>query len=88
MTVPAPAHVDPEARTAAGRLISELYCTSCDEYSGGGPCRQCQRSADIEIPTSAVGDVAEVEVQQPEPPAEPPVEPAVGTGDVEQAPLL
>ena len=30
-------------RTAAGRLVKDLYCPGCDQYSGGGICRVCQR---------------------------------------------
>lgn len=36
---------DPEATTATGRKIVELFCPDCDEYSGGGVCRVCERGA-------------------------------------------
>ena len=32
-----------ERRTAAGQLLKDLYCPGCDQYSGGGICRVCQR---------------------------------------------
>jgi hypothetical protein len=67
--MPAPAHIDREARTGSGRLLVDCYCTSCDEYSGGGLCRVCQRAVDYGL---AAADA------QPLPAAEsPPVEPDV-----------
>ena len=34
---------DPEDRDATGTKVRYLYCPDCDEYSGGGVCRVCQR---------------------------------------------
>ena len=54
-------------------VLVDCYCTSCDEYSGGGLCRVCQRAVDYGLPASA---------DQPLQPERPPVEPDVSTDDV------
>ena len=77
--MPAPVNIDREARTGSGRLLVDCYCTSCDEYSGGGLCRVCQRAVDYGLPASA---------DQPLQPERPPVEPDVSTDDVAPASRL
>ena len=34
---------DPEDRTATGIKVRFLYCPECQQYSGNGLCRVCQR---------------------------------------------
>ena len=46
---------DHDDRTAAGRAVADLYCPRCDEYSGGGLCRRCERIRDM----AATSGVAE-----------------------------
>ena len=71
--MPAPAHINREARTGTGRLLVDCYCSSCDEYSGGGLCRVCQRTVDQGLAAEGA---------QPVPAASLPVEPDVSTDDV------
>ena len=35
-----------EGTTASGKPIADCFCPLCDEYSGGGICRVCQREID------------------------------------------
>ena len=39
-----------QGTTATGKPIADCFCPSCDEYSGGGLCRLCQREQAIGSP--------------------------------------
>lgn len=34
---------DPDYRDATGTMVKYLYCPECDNFSGGGVCRVCER---------------------------------------------